>query len=131
MFDKTPALDTCRYSNENFNLFESGMCGVRLTQARQGATAPDSFGLATIATMAPGAASTVGTCAVQFLRVPDAIVTTAAGVATNPRRVCGGLLSSQNGEAQSGAIDSKYIHSHVLVQGKLWNFTSHPNEYIG
>merc|ERR1711992_194438 len=50
----------------------AGMCGVRLTQARQGATAPDSFGLATAANtaVAAGTASTVGTCAVQFLRVP-------------------------------------------------------------
>ena len=105
-------LDMCRYSNENFNLFESGMCGVRLTQSRQGNTAPDSFQLATVAAtaVAAGAKSTTGAaCAVQFLRVPDAIVTLATGAATTPRRVCGEHLSSQLGEAQSGAIDSKYI----------------------
>merc|ERR1712227_416118 len=77
----------------------AGMCGVRLTQSRTANNAPDSFALATIAStaVAANAATTVGTCAVQFLRVPDAILTTAAGAATTPRRVCGGLLSSQNG----------------------------------
>merc|ERR1712109_303420 len=73
----------------------AGMCGVRLTQARQGATAPDSFGLATVANAAPGA----------------------AGTATTPRRVCGGLLSSQNGEAQSGAIDNMGFEIGVFSQG--------------
>merc|ERR1712109_360550 len=95
----------------------AGMCGVRLTQSRQGATAPDSFGLATAAAMAPGAAATGAGCAVQFLRVPDATVTTAAGVATTPRRVCGGFLSSQNGEAQSGAIDNMGFEIGVFSQG--------------
>merc|ERR1712045_8571 len=49
----------------------AGMCGVRLTQARQGATAPDSFALAIAANtaIAAGTASTVGAgCTVQFLR---------------------------------------------------------------
>merc|ERR1712027_191780 len=96
----------------------AGMCGVRLTQARQGATAPDSFGLATAANTAPGAASTAGAgCAVQFLRVPDATVTLATGAATTPRRVCGGLLSSQTGEAQSGAIDNMGFEIGVFSQG--------------
>merc|ERR1712117_530566 len=97
----------------------AGMCGVRLTQARQQDTAPDSFALATAANtaVAAGTASTVGTCAVQFLRVPDAIVTTAAGVATNPRRVCGGFLSSQQGEAQSGAIDNMGFEIGVFSRG--------------
>merc|ERR1712223_314090 len=96
----------------------AGMCGVRLTQARQGATAPDSFGLATVANAAPGAAATAGAgCGVEFLRVPDATVTLAAGTATTPRRVCGGLLSSQNGEAQSGAIDNMGFEIGVFSQG--------------
>merc|ERR1711899_609036 len=96
----------------------AGMCGVRLTQSRTANTAPDSFGLATVANAAPGAAATAGAgCAVQFLRVPDATVTLAAGTATTPRRVCGGLLSSQNGEAQSGAIDNMGFEIGVFSQG--------------
>jgi len=96
----------------------AGMCGVRLTQARQEDTAPDSFALATAArtAVAAGTASTVGTCAVQFLRVPDATVTT-AGVSTTPRRVCGGFLSSQHGEAKSGAIDNMGFEIGVFSQG--------------
>merc|ERR1712218_483744 len=55
----------------------SGMCGVRLTQARgTPGDAPDSFGL-----------------------------TTAAGVVENGR-VCGGLLSNVAGQVVSGAIDN-------------------------
>merc|ERR1712113_1265065 len=98
----------------------AGMCGVRLTQARQGATAPDSFGLATVAAtaVAAGAKSTTGAaCAVQFLRVPNAIVTLATGAATTPRRVCGEHLSSQLGEAQSGAIDNMGFEIGVFSQG--------------
>merc|ERR1711992_406082 len=96
----------------------AGMCGVRLTQARQENTAPDSFALATIAStaVAANAATTVGTCAVQFLRVPGATLTT-AGVSTTPRRVCGGLLSSQNAEAKSGAIDNMGFEIGVFSRG--------------
>jgi len=98
----------------------AGMCGVRLTQSRQGNTAPDSFQLATVAAtaVAAGAKSTTGAaCAVQFLRVPDAIVTLATGAATTPRRVCGEHLSSQLGEAQSGAIDNMGFEIGVFSQG--------------
>merc|ERR1712117_825782 len=98
----------------------AGMCGVRLTQARQGNTAPDSFSLATVANtaVAAGAKSTTGAaCAVQFLRVPDAVVTLATGAATTPRRVCGEHLSSQLGEAQSGAIDNMGFEIGVFSQG--------------
>merc|ERR1711992_167699 len=81
----------------------AGMCGVRLTQARTANTAPDSWNFLP----ANAAAAKVGTnCAVQFLRVPGTATTAAAGTATNPKRVCGGILNSQDGEAVDGAIDN-------------------------
>merc|ERR1711992_448606 len=81
----------------------AGMCGVRLTQSRTANTAPDSWNFLP----ANAAAAKVGTnCAVQFLRVPGTATTAAAGTATNPRRVCGGILNSQDGEAVDGAIDN-------------------------
>jgi len=86
-----------------------GMCGVRLTQTRQSpGDAPDSFELVTTANTAVAAqsAKTGAGCAVQFIRVPDAVVKTAAGASTNPRRVCEGVLSPQFGDTASGAIDN-------------------------
>merc|ERR1711992_226793 len=81
----------------------AGMCGVRLTQSRTANTAPDSWNFLP----ANAAAAKVGTnCAVQFLRVPGTATTAAAGTATNPKRVCGGILNSQDGEAVDGAIDN-------------------------
>ena len=96
------------------DLFVSGMCGVRLTQARgTPGDAPDSFGLTTAAGAVAAAAATGTTgCTIQFLRVPDAVVKTAAGVVENGR-VCGGLLSNVAGQVVSGAIDSKYIFTWV------------------
>jgi len=91
----------------------AGMCGVRLTQSRTANTAPDSWNF-----LPANAKSQVGTnCAVQFLRVPGTTTTVAAGTATTPRRVCGGLLSSQDGEAQDGAIDNIGFEIGVFSQG--------------
>jgi len=94
-----------------------GMCGVRLTQTRQSpGDAPDSFELVTAANTALAAQSaTTAGCTVQFIRVPDAVVMTAAGASTNPRRVCGGVLSPRSGNTASGAIDNMgfriFVHS--------------------
>merc|ERR1711899_149116 len=72
----------------------SGMCGVRLTQARgTPGDAPDSFGLTTAA----GAVA-------------------AAGVVENGR-VCGGLLSNVAGQVVSGAIDNMGFEIGVFSDG--------------
>merc|ERR1711992_283600 len=91
----------------------AGMCGVRLTQARTANTAPDSWNFLP----ANAAAAKVGTnCAVQFLRVPGTATTAAAGTATNPKRVCGGILNSQDGQAVDGAIDNIGFEIGVFSQ---------------
>merc|ERR1711992_139832 len=91
----------------------AGMCGVRLTQSRTANTAPDSWNFLP----ANAAAAKVGTnCAVQFLRVPGTATTAAAGTATNPKRVCGGILNSQDGQAVDGAIDNIGFEIGVFSQ---------------
>jgi len=91
----------------------AGMCGVRLTQSRTANTAPDSWNFLP----ANAAAAKVGTnCAQQFLRVPGTTTTVAAGTATNPRRVCGGILNSQEGQAVDGAIDNIGFEIGVFSQ---------------
>merc|ERR1712156_603010 len=74
-----------------------------------------SFNGAQALTTAAAATGTTG-CTIQFLRVPDAVVKTAAGVVENGR-VCGGLLSNVAGQVVSEAIDNMGFEIGVFSDG--------------